>query len=98
MNSKITADGDCNHEMKRQLFLGKKAMRNLDNIFKSMDITLLTKVKLWFFQQSCMYVIVGPQRRLSAKRIDAFELWCWLKLLRVPWTAWRSNQSILKEI
>ena len=94
-SSKITADGDCSHEIKRRLVLGRKVMTNLDSIFKSRDITLPTKVR---FQRSCMDVRVGQWRKLSAKKIDAFELWCWRRLLRVPWTARRSNQSILKEI
>ena len=97
---KITADGDCSHEIKRRLLLGRKVMTNLDSILKSRDITLPTKVylvKLWFFQWLCMDVRVGLWRKLSRK-IDAFELWCWIRLLRVPWTARRSNQSILKEI
>ena len=89
--SKITADGDCSHEIKRCLLLGRKVMTNIDSIFKSRDITLPTKVRLvkamvfWVVMYGC------------ETRIDAFELWCWRKLLRVPWTARRSNQSILKE-
>ena len=101
LSSKITADGDCSHELKRRLLLGRKVMTNLDSIFKSRDIPLPTKVclvRLWFFQWSCMDVRVGLWRKLSVGRIDAFELWCWRRLLRVPWTARRSNQSILKEI
>ena len=85
--SKITADGDCSHEIKRHLLLGRKAMTNLDNILESRDITLPTKV--------CMYVTI---KKTEHQRIDAFELWCWKRLLRVPWTSRRSNQSILKEI
>ena len=100
--SKITVDGDYSHEIKRRLLLGSKVMTNLDSILKSRDITLSRKVhlvKLWFFQWSCMagcesWTIKKAERR----RIDAFELWCWRRLLRVPWTARRSNQSILKEI
>ena len=99
--SKITADGDCSHEIKRRLLLGKKVMTNLDNIFKSRDITLPTKVclvKAMVFpvvMYGCeSWTVKKPERR----RIDAFELWCWRRLLRVPWTARRSNQSILKEI
>ena len=82
LGSKITADGDCSHEIKRRLLLGRKVMSNLDSIFKSRDITLPTKVHLV----------------TECRRIDAFELWCWRRLLRVPWIARRSNQSILKEI
>ena len=97
--SKITADGDCSHEIKRCLLLGRKAMTNLDSILKSRDVTLPSKVclvKALFFP----VVIYGCQSRTIKKtkhrRIDAFELWCWRRLLRVPWTARRSNQSILK--
>jgi len=99
--SKITADGDCSHEIKRCLLLGRKAMANLDSIFKSRDITLLTKVCL---VKAMVFPVVmyGCESWIIKKaecwRIDAFELWCWRKLLRVPWTARRSNQSILKEI
>ena len=100
--SKITADGDHSHEIKRRLLLGRKVMTNLDSILKSRDITLPTKVRLvtrlWFFQQSCMDVRVGTIKKAYRWRIDAFELWCWRRLLRVPWTARRPNQSILKEI
>ena len=99
--SKITADGDCSHEIKRRLLLGRKAMTNLDSILKSRDITLPTKaclVKAIVFP----VVMYGCESRTIKKaehqRIDAFELWCWRRLLRVPWTARRSNQSILKEI
>ena len=99
--SKITAEGDCSHEIKRCLFLGRKVMTNLDNILKSRDITLSTKahlVKPMVFP----VVMYGCGNRTIKKaehqRIDAFELWCWRRLLRVPWTARRSNQSILKEI
>ena len=100
--SKITADGDCSHEIKRCLPLGRKAMTNLlDSILKSKDITLPTKVhlvKAMFFP----VVIYGCEnwaiKKAECQRIDAFELWCWRRLLRVPWTARRSNQSILKEI
>ena len=98
--SKITADVDCSHEINRHLLLGRKVMTNLDSILKSRDITLPTKfrlVKAMVFQ--CMY---GCERwtmkKAEHRRIDAFELWCWRRLLRVPWTARRSNQSILKEI
>ena len=99
--SKITADGDCSHEIKRHLLFGRKVMTNLDSILKSRDITLLTKVCL---VKAMVFpvVIYGCQswtvKRVERQRIDAFELWCWRWLLRVPWTARRSNQSILKEI
>ena len=99
--SKITADGDCSHEIKRCLLLGRKAMTNLDSILKSRDISLPTKVhlvKVMVFP----VVMYGCERwtikKAEHRRIDAFELWCWRKLLRVPWTARSSNQSILKEI
>ena len=98
--SKITADGDCSHEIKRCLLLGRKVMTNLDNILKSRDITLLTKahlVKAMVFpvvMYGCESWTVKKAERL---RIDAFELWCWRRLLRVPWTARRSNQFNLKE-
>ena len=101
LGSKITADGDCSHEIKRYLFLGRKAMTNLDSILKSRDITLPAKVHL-------VNVMVFPVvmygykswtiKKAECWRIDAFELWCWRRLLRVPWTARRSNQSTLKEI
>ena len=101
LGSKITADGDCSHEIKRCLLLGRKAMTNLDSILKSREITLQTKVhlvKAMFFP----VVMYGCESWTIKKdehwRIDAFELWCWRRLLRVPWTARRSNQSILKEI
>ena len=99
--SEITADGDCSHEIKRCLFLGRKAMTNLDSILKSRDITLLAKVCL---VKAMVFPVVmyGCERWTIKKaehcRIDAFELWCWRKHLRVPWTARRSNQSILKDI
>ena len=96
--SKITADGNCSHEIKRCLLLGRKVMTNLDSIFKSRDITLPTKVRLvkaMVFPLACMDVRVGLWRKLST---DAFEVWCWRRHLRVPWTARRSNQFILKEI
>ena len=99
--SKITADGDCSHEIKRRLLLGRKVMTNLDSIFKSRDITWPTKVRL-------VKIMVFPGlmygceswtvKKAEHQRIDAFELRCWRRLLRVPWTARRSNQSILKEI
>ena len=98
---KITADGDCNHEIKRHLLLGRKAMTNLDSILKSRDITLPTKVHL---VKAMVFpvVIYGREswtvKKAESWRIDAFELWCWRRCLRVPWTARRSNQSILKEI
>ena len=99
--SKITADGDCSHEIKRHLLLGKKDMTNLDSVLKSRDITLQTKVhliKAMFFS----VVMHGCQswtvKKAECRRIDAFELWCWRRLLRVPWIARRSNQSILKQI
>ena len=99
--SKITADGDCNHEIKRHLLLGRKAMTNLDSILKSRDITLPIKVHL---VKTMVFPVVmyGCEswtiKKTEHRRIDAFELWCWRRLLRVPWTARRSNQSILKEI
>ena len=97
----ITADGDCSHEIKRCLFFRRNAMTNLDSILKSRDITLPTKVHL-VKAISFSVVIYGCERRTIKKaeqqRIDAFELWCWRRLFRVPWTARRSNQSILKEI
>ena len=99
--SKITADGDYNHEIKRCLLLGSKVMTNLDSIFKSRDITLPTKVPLVnamvfpVAMYGCESWIV---RKAECQRMDAFELWCWRRLLRVPWTVRRSNQSILKEI
>ena len=101
LGSKITADGDCSYEIKRRLLLGRKVMTNLDSIFKSRDITLPTKVCL---VKAMVFPVVmyGCESRTVKKaerqRIDAFELWCWRRLLRVPWTARRSNQSILKEI
>ena len=99
--SKITADGDCSHEIKRHLLLGRKVMINLDSIFKSRDITLLTKarlVKAMVFPV-VMYGCEGwTMKKAECRRIDAFELWYWRRLLRIPWTARRSNQSILKEI
>ena len=101
LGSKITADGDRSHEIKRHLLLGRKAMTNLDSIFKSRDITLPTKVclvKAMVFPV-VMYGCEGwTINKAEHQRTDAFELWCWRRLLRVPWTARRSNQSILKEI
>ena len=99
--SKITADGDCSHEIKRPLLLGRKVMTNLDSILKNRDITLSTKVHL---VKAMVFPVVmyGCEswiiQKAECRRIDAFELWCWRRLLRVPWTARRSNQSILKEI
>ena len=99
--SKITADGDCSHEIKRRLFLGRKVMTNLDSILKSRDITLPTKIHL---VKAIVFPVVmyGCEswtiKKAEHQRIDAFELWCWRRLLRFPWTARRSNQSILKEI
>ena len=99
--SKITADGDCSHEIKRCLLLGRKVMTNLDSIFKSRYITLPTKVCL-VKAMAFPVVMYGCEswtgKKAECRRIDAFELWCWRRLLRVPWTAWRSNQSILTEI
>ena len=101
VGSKITADGDCSHEIKRRFLLGRKAMTNLDSLLKSRDITLLTKVcivKAMVFP----VVVYGCEcwtiKKAECRRIDAFELWGWRRLLRVHWTARRSNQSILKEI
>ena len=101
LGSKVTADGDCSHEIKRCLFLGKKVMTNLDSILKSRDITLSTKVRL---VKAMVFpgVMYGCEswtlKKAERWRIDAFELWCWKRLLRVPWTARRFNQSIPKEI
>ena len=101
LGSKITADGDCSHEIKRHLLLGRKVMTNLDSIFKSRDITLPTKVCLVKAMVSPV-VMYGCEswtvKKAERRRIDVFELWCWRRLLRVPWTARRSNQSNLKEI
>ena len=100
LGSKITADGDCSHEVKRRLFLGRKVMTNLDSIFKSRDITLPTKVDL---VKAMVFPVVmygcesWAVKKAECQRIDAFEMWCWRRLLRVPWTS-RSSQSILKEI
>jgi hypothetical protein len=99
--SKITADGDCSHEIKRRLVLGRKVMTNLDSIFKSRDITLPTKVHLVKAMVSPVIVYRRESwtvKKAECRRIDPFELWCWRRLLRVPWTARGSNQSILKEI
>ena len=101
LGSKITADSDCSHEIKRRLLLGRKVMTNLDSILKSRDITLPTKIRL---VKAMVFPVVmsGCEswtiKKAEHRRIDAFELWCWTRLLRVPWTATRSNQSILKEI
>ena len=100
LGSKITADGDCSHEIKRRLLLGRKVMSNLDSILKSRAITLPTKVRL---VKAMVFPVVmygcesWTVKKAKHQRIDAFELWCWKRLLRVPWTARRSNQSILKE-
>ena len=99
--SKVTADGDCSHEIKRHLLLGRKVMTNLESIFKSRDITLPAKVRL---VKAMVFPVVmygcesWTVKKAERQRIDAFELWCYIRLLRVPWTARRSNQSILKEI
>ena len=101
LGSKITADGDCSHEIKRHLLLGRKAMTNLDSLLKSRDITLPTKahlVKAMVFSVVMYGCESWTTKKAEHRRIDAFELWCWRRLLRVPWTARRSNQSILKEI
>ena len=101
LGSKITADGDCSHEIKRRLLLGRKVMTNLDSIFKRRDITLPIKVRL---VKALVFPVVMYEcesftvKKAECWRIDAFDLWCWRRLLRVPWTARRSNQSILKEI
>ena len=101
LNSKITADGNCNYEIKRGLLLGRKAMTKLDSILKSRDITLPAKV---YLVKAMVFPVVmyGCEswtiKKAEHLRIDAFELWCWRRLLRVPWTARRSNQSILKQI
>ena len=101
LGSKITADGDCSHQIKRCLLFGRKVMTNLDSIFKSRNITLPTKVCL---AKAMVFPVVmygcesWTVKKAECQRIDAFELWCWRRLLRVPWTARRYNQSILKEI
>ena len=100
-SSKITTDGDCSHEIKRHLFLGRKTMTNLDSLVKSRDITLLTKIhliKAMVFPVAMYGCESWTIKKTEHPRIDAFELWCWRRLLRVLWTARRSNQSILKEI
>ena len=99
--SKITADGDCSHEIKKRLLLGRKVMINLDCILKSRDIALPTKVhavKAMVFPVVMYGCESWTVKKAESRRVDAFELWCWRRLLRVPWTARRSNQSILKEI
>ena len=101
LGSKITADGDCSHEIKRRLLLRRKVMTNLDSILKSRDITLPTKfhlIKAMFFPVVMYECVIWTVKKAERRIIDAFELWCWRRLLRVPWTARRSNQSILKEI
>ena len=101
LGSKVTADGDCSHEIKRRLLLGRKVMTNLDSILKNRDIALPTKVCL---VKAMVFPVVmygcesWTVKKAERRRIDAFELWCWRRLLRVPWTTRRSNQSILKEI
>ena len=101
LGSKITADGDCSHEIKRRLLLGRKVMTNLDSILKAETLTLPTKVHL---VKAMIFPVVmygcenWTVKKAECQRIDAFELWCWRRLLRVPWTARRSNQSILNEI
>ena len=98
LGSKITADSDCSHEIKRRLLLGQKAMTNLDSILKSRDITLLTKVHLLAFPVVMFGYESCAIKKAERQRIDAFELWCWRRLLRAPWTARSSNQSMLQEI
>ena len=99
--SKITADGDCSHEIKRRLLLGRKVMSNLDSLLKNRGITLPTKVRL---VKAMVFPVVMYRceswniKEAEHQKIDVFELWCWKTLLRAPWTSWRSNQSILKEI
>ena len=101
LGSKVTSDGDCSHEIKRRLFLGRKVVTNLDSVLKSRDITLPTKVRL---VKAMVFPVVmygcecWTMKKAERQRSDAFELWCWRRLLRVPWTARRCNQSILKEI
>ena len=101
LGPETTVDADCTHEIERRLLLGRKAMTNLDNIFKSRDITLTTKVCL---VRAVVFPVVmygcesWTKKKAECRRIDGFELWCWKRLLRFPWTAMRSNQSILKEI
>ena len=100
-DSKITADGDCSHEIKRRILLGRKVMTNLDSMLKSRDIILPTKVclvKAMVFPVVMCGCEIWTVKKAECRRFDAFELWCWRRLLRVPWTARRSNQSVLKEI
>ena len=96
LGSKNTVDGDCSHEIKRHLLVRRKAMTNLDRVLKSRDITLLTNVRI--VKAMVFPVVMYGCESWTLKKADAFELWCWRRLLRVPWTARRSNQSILKEI
>src|SRR5574342_480808 len=101
LGSKITADGDCSHEIKRRLLLGRKVMTNLDSLLKSRDITLSTKVclvKTMVFPVVMYGCDIWTVKKAEHRRIDGFELWCWRRLLRIPWTARRSNQSFLKEV
>ena len=101
LGSKITADGDCSHEIKRRLLLGRKVMTNIDSILKSRDITLSTKVclvKAMVFPVAMYGCESWAIKKAECRKMDAFELWCWRRLLRVPWTARESNQSILKDI
>ena len=101
LGSKVTADGDCSHEIRKRLFLGRKAMTNLDTILKSKDITWLTKVHI---AKAMVFPVVMYRseswtiKKAECQRTDPFKLWCWRRFSRVPWTARRSNQSILKEI
>ena len=101
LGSKITVDGDCSHEIRRRLLLGRKAMTNLDSVLKSRDITLPTKVhivKAVVFPVGTYNCESWTVKKAECRKIDVFALWCWRRLLKVPWTAWRSNQSILREI
>ena len=101
LGSKITADGGCSHEIRRQLLHGRKARRNLDSVLKSRDITLMTKictVKAMIFPVAMYGCVSGTVKKAECQRINAFELWCWRRLLKVPWTARRLNLSILREI
>ena len=101
LGSKIIADGDCSHEIRRQLLLGRKSMTNLDSVFQSRDFTLLTKVRIikaMVFPVATYGCESWTVKKAEHQRIDAFELWCWRRPLKVPWTARRSNQSILMEI
>ena len=101
LGSKITADGDCSHEVRRHLLPGRKAITNLGSVLKSRDITLLTNVRI---VKAILFPVVtygcdsGTVKKAECQRIDAFKLWCWRRLLRVPWTARRSNQSIVREV